>query len=81
MAWSISGTSNRIMRLHISCSGWTARRSSSVERHADETDVDFIEQLGVGEAEEGRDSAVARLQLRIGQFRIALNLLDHAEAP
>jgi hypothetical protein len=35
----------------------------------------------VGEAEEGRDSAVARLQLRIGQFRVALNLLDHAEAP
>ena len=54
---------------------------ATVERHADETDVDFIEQLGVGEAEEGRDSAVARLQLRIGQFRIALNLLDHAEVP
>src|ERR1700730_9010521 len=30
-----------------------------------------------GEAEEGRDSAIARLQLRIGQFQIALNLLDH----
>jgi len=54
---------------------------ATVERHADKTDVDLIEPHGVGEAEEGRDSAVARLQLRIGQFRIALNLLDHAEAP
>ena len=51
-----------------------------VEGHADETDVDFIEPHSVGEAEEGRDSAVARMQLRIGQFRIALNLLDHAQA-
>src|SRR6266853_4307835 len=54
---------------------------ATVERHADETDVDLIEPHAVGEAEEGRDSAIARLQLRIGQFRVALNLLDHAEAP
>src|SRR5262249_61724341 len=31
--------------------------------------------------EEGGNSAIARLQLRIGQFRIAPNLLHHAEAP
>src|SRR6266481_2842541 len=43
---------------------WTVG-DATVERHADETDVDLIEHVGVGEAEEGRDSAVARLQLRI----------------
>jgi hypothetical protein len=37
---------------------------ATVERHADETDVDLIQPHGVGEAEEGRDSAVARLHLR-----------------
>src|ERR1700738_3744586 len=54
---------------------------ATVERHADETDVDLIEPHAVGEAEEGRDSAIARLQLRIGQFQIALNLLDHCRGP
>src|SRR6516165_12475868 len=54
---------------------------ATVERHADEADVDLIEPHAVGEAEEGGNSAIARLQLRIGQFRIAPNLLHHAEAP
>src|SRR6516162_10708994 len=54
---------------------------AAIDRHADEADVDLIEPHAVGEAEEGRNSAVARAQLRIGQFRIALNLLDHTEAP
>src|SRR5215470_14432362 len=55
--------------------------NATVERHADEADVDLIEPHAVGEAEEGGNSAIARLQLRIGQFRIAPNLLDHAQAP
>src|SRR5262249_40860918 len=54
---------------------------ATVERHADEADVDLIEPHAVGEAEEGGNSAIARLQLRIGQFRIAPNLLHDAEAP
>ncbi len=53
----------------------------SIGAGAQQEVMSFIEQLGVGEAEEGRDSGVARLRLRIGQFRIALNLFDHAEAP
>ena len=33
--------------------------------------------IAMGKTEEGRNSAVTRAQLRIGQFRIVLNLLDH----
>src|SRR5262249_18486692 len=54
---------------------------TTVERYTDEADVDLIERHTVGKAEEGRNSTVSRLQLRIRQFRVALNLLHHAETP
>jgi hypothetical protein len=41
---------------------------TTVERHADEADVDLIKPHAVGEAEEGWNSTIARLQLWIGQF-------------
>jgi hypothetical protein len=41
-------------------------------------DVDIVEPHGVREPEEGRDSTVARLQLRIGELRVTLDPLDHA---
>ena len=48
---------------------------ATVERHAD----DLVKPLGVRKAEERGDSAVAWPQLRIHEFRVMLNLLDHAE--
>ena len=54
---------------------------ATVERHADEADVDLIEPHAVGEAEEGRNSAIARLQLRVRQLRISVDLLNHIETP
>src|SRR6516225_8382165 len=50
---------------------------ATVERHGHQADVDIIEPNAMGKTEEGRNPAIARAQLRIGQFGIALNLLDH----
>ena len=48
-----------------------------IERHGHQANVDIIEPNAMGKTEEGRNPAIARAQLRIGQFGIALNLLDH----
>ncbi len=52
---------------------------ATVVRHADDADVNLAKLLGVREAEERRDPAIAWPQLRIREFRVTLNLFDHAE--
>ena len=52
---------------------------ATVEWHADDADINLVKPLGVRKAEERGDSAVAWPQLRIHEFRVMLNLLDHAK--